>query len=309
MNLRWESFLLAGLIIFSFLSGCIKDDSEDCGNQGITISFYSKTPCQTDSIYPADIKEIILSIFDRNDLLVQSIKLTNVELNKDYSYNIEIDSSTYSIIAWSGISEENYTITDLQNGITTKSDLLFRLKRTQNQANSIEGTRVFFGESPDIYVPENNKSGTVFQKTAINMLEITNRITISLSGILDNDEYEISIESNNGSMNIDGTIATDDLITYAVNYVDNDSILEAHFTVLKLDTEQTNTIIITDKTSDTEIYRENLLETLLLKNPYVNLNCDHDFVINFTTGKDNEGTVILEIWVNNWLVHSYETDL
>jgi hypothetical protein len=70
-------------------------------------------------------------------------------------------------------------------------------------------------------------------------------------------------------------------------------------------------LVVFHKASGKELYRGDLLGTLLLKNPNVNLACDHDFVVRFTTeDKCDCGTyTIMEIWVNNWLVHSYEAAL
>jgi len=81
--------------------------------------------------------------------------------------------------------------------------------------------------------------------------------------------------------------------------------------MLKLETGQENTLVIKSKEGETELFRGSLLGTLLLKNPEVNLACDHDFVIDFTAEDqcDCGEYIILEIRVNNWLVHSYQTNV
>jgi len=143
------------------------------------------------------------------------------------------------------------------------------------------------------------------------MLEVTNRITISVEGLAQPDLYQILIESNAGSMNIDGTLASDDTLQYIPNDSEETDPPEATFTLLKLSTGYENTIVIRDTTSGTEIYRGSLLGALILKNPEVNLACDHDFTIRFTAEDPCDcGTyVITEIHVNEWLVHSYETEM
>jgi hypothetical protein len=80
---------------------------------------------------------------------------------------------------------------------------------------------------------------------------------------------------------------------------------------MSLTTGFDNTLVVRHRGSGAELYRGDLLGTLLLKNPGVNLACDHDFTIRFTTADRCDcGTyTVMEIWVNRWLVHSYETDL
>ncbi|MFC4677192.1 FimB/Mfa2 family fimbrial subunit, partial [Dysgonomonas termitidis] len=89
------------------------------------------------------------------------------------------------------------------------------------------------------------------------------------------------------------------------------SLLEARLTILKLATGCNTSLVIRNRADNSELYRGDLLGTLLLKNPEVNLACDHDFTIRFTAKDQCRcGTyMITEIWVNNWLVHSYTTDL
>lgn len=310
MSLHCKSALLIGVMSLLFLAGCIKDDYNDCV-QGINVSFYSKTPCDINAGYPEQISDITLCVFDKNDILVSHQQVNDVKLAKEYAQTIETDNGLYTVIAWSGLDAGHFELASLQNGTTTKHDLMFRLKRTAEIASDIHGVRVYLGESPAVYVPQASGTESIFEKTSINMLEITNRITISVEGLARAADYEIEIESNNGAMNIDGSIAPDETIEHTTEYLVREGAMEATFTLMKMETGYNNTIVIKSKLDGTELYRGSLLGTLILKNPDVNLACDHDFTIRFTT-KDqcNCGTyTIMEIWVNNWLVHSYETDL
>lgn len=311
MKLNDKSILLVAIVFSMILFGCIKDDYDDC-TQGINIHFYSKTSCQADTVYP-EVDVMTLCVFDKDGVLATYQQKDGLALNKDYTESIEINSGLYTVVAWTGLDDSNYDINGLQNGVTKKHDLLFRLKRLQNQAYSIDGTEIYYGESPAVYVSKAEDSQSIFENTAVNLFEQTNRLTVSVEGldITNLDNYEITIESDNGSMNLDGTIASDGILVYNGEYIDTPGILEAKFTLLKLETGNENTIVIKDKLNNTELYRESLLGTLLLKNPEVNLNCDHDFTIRFTAKDQCQcGTyTIMEIWVNNWLVHSYDTDM
>ncbi|MFC4675516.1 FimB/Mfa2 family fimbrial subunit [Dysgonomonas termitidis] len=310
MNLSSKPILLTGLIILSIFSGCIKDDYKDCV-QGINVNFYSKSSCDIDVSYPEQIKNLTIGVFDKNGILVSSRQLNDTKLQKDFRQTIETESGLYTVIAWSGINADLYDLITLKVGSTTKNGLLFRLKRAAQKASSINGTRVYYGESPAVYVPQADNSESIFENTAVNMQEITNRIEISVEGLLKAEEYEIEIESDNGSMNIDGSVASDEVIEHSAEHIVRGGVMEARFTLLKLETGHNNNIIIKSKLNGAELYRGSLLGTLLLKNPDVNLACDHDFIIRFTTRDQCScGTyTIMEIWVNNWLVHSYETEI
>lgn len=311
MNIHYKIVLLINIVILLLLSGCIKEDYDDC-EQGIDIYFYSKTKCENDTVYPEQIKNITVCVFDENDLLVGYQKSGNAKLQRSFRERIEVrEGGLYTVVAWSGLDESLYDINIPTEMISKKSDLLFRLKRTLKKASSISGSKVYYGESPAIYVPQASGTESLFKNAAVNMQEMTNRLTIIVEGLDNPDNYYIDIESNNGSMNINGTIAQDETIDYASTHLIRENVLEAEFTLLKLQTGNTNTIVVKSKIDGRELYRGSLLGTLLLKNPEVNLDCDHDFVIRFTTEDQCScGTyMIAEIWVNNWLVHSYDTGL
>lgn len=292
------------------MNGCIEEENRTDCKQGIRVSFYSKSSCLTDTVYPNWSSNMILCVFDQSNTLTTYITKENVELSKNYMEELLITSGSgvYTVTTWFGINTSTYDINDLKPGITKKDDILFRLKRTQESAYSLEGEQVYFGESPAFYI--NSKEYTV-QNTTVNLQEISNRLTVSIEGInSDPEEYEIYIESSSSSMNLDGTIAQDILLRYDSEKRTSTSMqVIDEFTLLKLETGYTYTLVIKNKKNEQELYRESLLGTLLLKNPYVNLDCDHDFTIQFTAKDLCEcGTyTIMEIWVNNWLVHSYNT--
>lgn len=311
MNLRNRLIIIISVIVLATLSGCIKDDYDECV-QGIKVTFYSKTPCQTELSYPKQIKDIALFVFDKNDILVSYKYSSGVRLEKDFLETIDTESGIHSVVAWSGLSSDYYDIVEPQVGVTKKQSLLFRLKRAAQSALTMENSVVYFGESATISVPKAQEVGTVYESTSINMQEMTNRITISVEGLPNVTDYEVAIEADNEAINVDGTAAIDDdILEHLSEVTDNSGVLEAHFTLLKLTTGYNKTLVIRNKLDGTELYRGNLLGTLLLKNPGINLDCDHDFTIKFTTKDQCDcGTyTIMEIWVNNWLVHSYETEM
>ncbi|WP_291585568.1 FimB/Mfa2 family fimbrial subunit [Bacteroides sp.] len=312
MKLCLQSILSISIIFCLFvLSGCIKDDDECDYSQKLIVSLYSKSLCETDTVYPAGVKDIILCVFDKNDVLVTYVHKEGVILKKGYTEEVSVSGKgIHTVVVWSGINTQYFEINQLQLGKTTKEDWLFRLKRSQHIAVLMEDVQVYTGESRAVYL-DGGTSG-ISEHTSVNLQEITNRLTISVEGLDRNkEEYEVYIESGNGSMKVSGSLADDETVRYnPVTSSDSERINEK-FYLLKLETGHNNTIVIRNKISGKELYRGSLLGTLLLKNPEVDLNCDHDFIIKFTAQDQCEcGTyTIKEIWVNNWLVHSYDAEM
>ncbi|MCC8153441.1 MAG: FimB/Mfa2 family fimbrial subunit [Tannerellaceae bacterium] len=312
MNVRYLGFLLIHSMVSVFLTGCVKEEAEECGPEGIDIYLYSRTLCQNETNYPEEINNILIGVFDANETLINYTLQNNVQLQSGYFIRLETKPGLHTVVAWSGLNETTYTLTDLQTGITKKEDWLFHIKREEGVASLIEES-IFQGESTAVYIPENKTTEEEFETASVNMLEITNRIQISVEGLPVPADYEIIIEGNNTSMIINGTIADDETLSYSPSSttIEYNHILHSVFTILKLETGHNLNILIRETSSGNELFRGNLLGALLLKNPEVNLACDHDFTINFTAEDQCEcGTyTITEIWVNNWLVHSYDTNI
>ena len=158
------------------------------------------------------------------------------------------------VVAWSGVDTKYFEINQLQLGKTIKEDWLFHLKRLQQVASLMERMRVYFGESRAVYL-DGGVSG-ISEYASVNLQEVTNRLTISVDGLDRNDEYEIYIESDNGTMKVGGNLAEDETIRYnPVNLPDNERINEK-FYLLKLEVGRNNTIVIRNKINGKELYRD-----------------------------------------------------
>lgn len=70
-------------LLFVFFSGCIKEDYDCDYSQKLIVSVYSKSLCETDTVYPAEVKDLTLCVFDENDILVAYAHKGDVTLGKD----------------------------------------------------------------------------------------------------------------------------------------------------------------------------------------------------------------------------------
>lgn len=312
MNVRGKIIGILLIVSGAFmLGGCeavIFEDMLDCP-QGVYIKFYSKTPCDADSLYPADIKNLHVYVFDANDKYVNVYTADDVTLSKDYEFLVPIyPHGKYSFVAWSGI-DSHYTLQNLQAGVTTKDALLLQLKRTAEQTENIQGTSLYTGTSPYVFLPDPEEVQAAFyEHTAIQMTEYTNRVEVIVEGFSQPQDYQVDIAMRNGDYAVKGNILLDmDMLHYPAEYTYTENKLSAKFTLLKLETGYDDWLTIKTKDGKTIFYQQDFLGTLLLQNPNVNLSCNHDFVIRFKVEEDNGSYFVVGIWVNNWLIHSYNT--
>jgi hypothetical protein len=296
--------------VLTLLAACIRDDRTECP-QGIHVQLYSTTSCGADTIYP-DGSRLNLYVFDADGMLVSAGHDEQAVLNRDYVHTLDASNGLFTVVAWTGVEDTYFELPTVGKSVVTKNDLLFRLKRAAQRSVAMGEHRIYYGESAPVYLPDPERYGSVFETVRINLQEQTNRIHVSVAGLEKADSYEVVIASRNGAMSIAGKPVADELLEYASTArVTPDGVLHASFTTLKLVTGLSTTLIVRDAADGTELYRGDLLGTLLLKNPGVDLACDHDFNIAFTAADRCRCGIytMMEIWVNNWLVHSYSTDL
>jgi hypothetical protein len=301
----------AVLLVLLLPAGCgFKENTEGCP-QGIELTFYSKTPCQPQRSYPTEISDLRTYVFDESGVLSSLGHAPEARISEDYVQSIEARNGLYTVVAWSGVDGETFDMAAPVVGVTTKEDVLFSLRNAGGRAASYNNHRVFYGESEAVYLPDPALYGSVFKEVAVNMEEITNRITVEVEGLPDPDDYEVAIESGVGAVSLGGEQISGPEMEYLPVVHPASDELVASFTMMNLTTGFDTMLVVRHKETGQELYRGDLLGTLLLKNPSVNLACDHDFTIRFTTADScGCGTyTVMEIWVNRWLVHSYETDL
>lgn len=314
MNIKRSAthLLYSALLLWGLFSGCIDESTQRCV-QGFKLSFYTQPACQSDSTYLGQVDNLVLYIFDEDNLLVGAQYKEQILINKAYSEEIVLPGGEYTVVAWSGIGVKlsQYEITPPRIGVTRKDELLFSLKRTEKAVSPLLQTHIYVGESAPIYIPAYKVKESEIPQTGVNLLEITNRLTVEIEGITEAADYELVIEAKNGSMHINGTIAPDEVIEYEANVIATDNSIKAEFTLLKIEDGYDYTAILRNKVTGKSLYKEDLIRDFLKKNPLLNLACDHDFSLYFKVRDlcDCNSYTAVEIWVNNWLVYSYDTAL
>ena len=319
-------------VIFGSCDSLIYDNLEDCP-QGVYVKFYSMTPCDADSIFPGNVGKLSLFAFDEKGILAVTHEEVNPNLTKDYEVLIPVTDGIYTFVTWAGLNDK-FDVSTFTPGVTTKEDVMMTLKSADGMAAQLGQDKVYQGESPAVYLPDPAEYGTVYKHTSVNLREVTNRVKLIVEVDHENVIQEWmpeakdmipSIRSANQTMLIDGKVKRGET---QIEYPARDVNLESkefaawNYTLLDLVTGLHNDFDITyihALTGEKESVFKNgpvdLIGAILTKTVAggISLDCDHDFEIRiklFDKCADCGWTNFsCDIYVNDWIVHSYSTEL
>lgn len=317
------------------LTGCdamFHDDLADCP-QGVYVNFYTKTSCETAERDLGKVSQLHVLAFDYNHKLVAVKEEKDVNLTRDHKVLMPVGNGTYSFIGWAGATPALFDNAPLTLGTTTKEDVMLALKHQANgQYLDLAGHQLYQGISEKPILMEDPAThGSVYKNVAVNLLEKTYRIKVqvkvdpSLQGKVNVNDFALNVTGGNGTLQINGETPNNLAVAaYPKTIVakTNDA-YTYDYTTLDLKTGKNNTISLVNTVTNDTIWNADLLGTALLggpsglmKNPNVNIDCDHDLDVVFVIGdkckdchKPSGTYVCAAIYVNAWLVHSYKYTL
>ena len=195
--------------------------------------------------------------------------------------------------------------------VTITTILAKCLRQTGKWGADLRETTLWYGESPVVQVERNTTNYERYTETSVNLREYTNRIAVVIEKIPHPEDYKIEIASSNGTYQVNGRVAKADSTFYlGETKVVGDSTCRADFTTLKLESGHKNTLIVTNKAKGVEMFRTDLVGVILSSNyaENINLRCLNDFKVRLVAHHCDcpENTYqIVEVWINDWLVHTY----
>jgi hypothetical protein len=176
---------------------CVYDDWADCP-QGINVNFFTKNVCDLTVSYPA-YTQVRFFVFDQDDELVFSRYADQEEITVHKANYLQASNGMFTVIAWGGIDSEVLPSELPSTGKVNKSDVFFAIPASATRdILPLTGTRVYYGESKPIYLPDPAVYGSIFKQIDIDMQELTNRITVKVEGLLRENNYEVLIDWGNG---------------------------------------------------------------------------------------------------------------
>lgn len=313
------------------LTGCdamFHDELADCP-QGVYVNFYTKTSCETSARDLGKVTNLHVLAFDHNKKLVAVKEEKDINLTREHKVLMPVSNGTFSFIGWTGATPTLFNNASLTLGKTTQEDVMLALKKQANgHYADLAGHQLYQGVSDNSVLLEDPAThGSVFKDVAVNLKEKTYRVRVqvkideSLKGKLNVNDFALTVKGGNGTLNINGETPNKlEVADYPKTIVSktNDA-YTLDFTTLDLKTGKNNTISLVNTLTNDVLWNADLLGTALLggpsgvlKNPNVNIDCDHDLDVLFVIGdkcKDCGTAVCAAIYVNAWQVHSYKYTL
>lgn len=308
------------MLASSFGSCCtgIYDNNENCPTT-LHIGFYNRTMCASDTTWLGDVKQLNLMVFDDNNRLFAATSLPQANLNQQFRIDLRVPQGAYSLVAWAGMNK-NFWVADLAKGKTKREDLFIKLNASANNQAPLLGDNLWFGfTNTPVVMPSPAEFGAIEKEVMLNMqqknyhLKVTVELDASITDKIKPNDIAVAITSANGAYRIDGSMPLDNpILNYPSNISYDGNMLMANYELLDLRTGYHNTITLTDIKNNKVIYTGDLLGNILQDTENVNLDCEHNLTVKFLLKDkcaDCKTFQAVCIWVNNWIIHSYETDL
>ena len=302
------------------LIGCNSAVFDDLGRcpQGVNLQFYSQTPCGQFPDYPSDIRQVRVFAFDANGVLVGEFSDKKVLLSADYSLSATLrHTGKLTFVAWGGSDLEAYDFSDFREGVTTRQEMQVSLRLKNGRISSAPGS-LYVGFA-SISLENREDMGSVYERVAFNMQELTYRVHFTISSIGSpfpiDEEFVIRIEDDNGVYDFNGRIALCERFEYATEAVrDAEGALKADFTLMKLEEGRNAFVSLIDKTTGEILYTANLVDDILMfrgdaGEPPYSLECDHDFPITLKLKYEKETWMLIQATVLDWNVVSRPIEL
>ena len=319
-------------VIFGSCDSLIYDNLEDCP-QGVYVKFYSMTPCAADSTFLGNVGKLSIFAFNEKGVLAMTHDEVNPNLTKDYEVLIPVTDGTYTFVTWAGLNDK-FDVSSFTPGVTVREDVMMALKVANGKAAQLGLDKIYQGESRAVHLPDPAEYGTVYKHTTVNLQEVTNRVKV----IIEVDHENVSqawmpaakdmmpvVNSANATMLIGGNIKRGES---PIEYPARDTNLESkeyaewNYTLLDLVTGVYNSFDVTyfnELSGEVEsIFKDapvDLIGAILTntKPGAVSLECENDFEIRiklYDRCADCGWTYFsCDIYVNDWIVHSYSTEL
>lgn len=320
--MRFRSVHAVAFILLSAycLIGCdfaVFDDLVSCP-QGVSFHFYRQTPCEQFPNYPSDIRQVRVFAFDANGVLVGEFSDKKVLLSADYSLSATLQhTGKLTFVAWGGSDLEAYDFSDFREGVTTRQEMQVSLRLKNGRISSAPGP-LYVGLA-SISLENRKDMGSVYERVAFNMQELTYRVHFTISSIGSpfpiDEEFVIRIEDDNGVYDFNGRIALCERFEYATEAVhDAEGALKADFTLMKLEEGRNAFVSLIDKTTGEILYTANLVDDILMfrgdaGEPPYSLECDHDFPITLKLKYEKETWMLIQATVLDWNVVSRPIEL
>ena len=322
MNKTIKYALLSCLGILG-LTSCIGDDVEVCDTYVRFVYDYNiggadMNPPGID-LFHKQASKVDLFIFDGQGVFLQKISRTAsaATFSSDFRLGLPAGLPTDAqLVAWSGLYDEDYTVTELVAGQSTLEDLTVAVKPTSGSLSDRDIQPLWHGTQLG------NKnliqySGDVI---TVSMVKNTNNIRINLevidedNNILEEEDFAIEITSANKAYDYgNNVISATDILTYNpfVSEFNAETGLAAELKLLRLMADRQSVLKITDKSRSEVILEKDITPYLyasrlnayksMPEQEYLDREDTYRITI-FLVYKETGHFIASEIHINEWFL-------
>lgn len=331
---------IAAVLLLAGIAGCswVRDDLTDCP-KGCQVQLKVEAGISTEGGFNAaafrdEVQSLSLYVFDSNGKFVGQFSEQGDKLKQgDYTVDVPIDPGHYKAVAWTGLEDDHYIVSDLVPGTSTIEDLEVLLERnSENRQDEYLGP-VWHGKIDDIEVKPN-----VYQVYEVPMRKTNNNFVVVLHDMNGNpikgDTFTYEIQSANGRMAHDHSLLEDDVLKYGAYFVEtanlsdyddtkgeepvvNLTVARAELNTLRLVKGNPTRLVIRERAGGKLVLDINLIQYILMTREYYEnrvgakltdqqyLDYEDKYSLMFTmmpTGSIINPYAMVELRINGWVL-------
>lgn len=289
------------------LGSCISEDFSPCTTDGdrqvrVYFSFATDNPHSKHMDDNAtEANRIQLLAFDSKGTFAgEWIDEAAQPADSSYYMEIPLKAGSYSLVAWSGLSDA-YAIVPypLTAGETDIDGCLMKIARDADNSVKIAPNHLFHGNLATAVVSANERTDHSF---TVELAQNTNVVNVRTEGFPPSvHSHSLTITDDNGSYYFDGSLAPDSDVHYATLCAkDSQSQLAGSLTVMRLYENRPRPLLtLRDETTKQTVFRADLIALLLKlrdKGQVIDFNTMHTFDILLSFQNDMSITININGW-------------
>ena len=258
----------------------LDEDDVDCSVE-YRVKFKYDYNMKYADAFSREVSSVALYAFDDNGKLVyQKTEAGDVLAADGYSMAVDMEPGDYHLITWAGLSNEaSFSVPLITQGVSSLEELQCKMDRIYSRA--ADGSAVVSSKLSSLWHGEVTKQSftraATRQVVTVPLVKNTNTIRVILQQMdgvtVDVDKFEFTITDDNGLMNYDNKLISDETLTYYPYYRaqgaaaaedDNISVAIAQITVGRLVEENNPKLTITNTETGETVLSIPLVKYLLL---------------------------------------------
>lgn len=290
--MRKRTILYSLLLVTILITGCIKDDLDDCP-PAFSLYFSYKGDGTREMFLEKD-KSVVLYIYNDKELLIKTIALDESDLKRKQGVDIDLPEGKYHVVCW-GNSDK-----DTQISQNESLDLSVIGATGYYTGEAITSNDSLYYGSKDINILRNNsvKVDTVkFKSIHFGVRIITNELNTPASSgntrATSESAFRVEIGNLTPTVNFKEVYSSEKVSYYPTSALDKDNEFQSSFNVLRFDDDNDVYINLRNKETDSITYTMPLKDFMQKNNITVNGKNEVVIGIKFTfTGMN----VVVKPW-------------